>query len=121
VSNSVTGGVAGTYFSQAIPGLCYGVSYTLTYTSQISIGGGSPEAGCRVSYDLDDMNLVTIGPPAGDPPPFSLETRSVTFNYNGREPSNTLTIGLSCVAPSGSYTVTDVSLVGSDCSPMGSG
>lgn len=97
---------------QNIPGLCSGTTYTLTYTTQIFINGGAPGLACNVNIDLKDQGLVSIGPPNGDPPPFSLETRSLTFEYYGNEPTNTLTVSLRCNAPSGGYLVSDISLIG---------
>ena len=56
-----------------------------------------------------------IGPPNGDPPPFSYQTRSTTFTYAGGDTGgNTLTVGFSCNAPGGSYRIDDISLVGLD-------
>ncbi|KAI4205594.1 MAG: hypothetical protein LQ350_000373 [Teloschistes chrysophthalmus] len=102
-----------TSIKQAIPGLCRGTYYVLTYTSQIFINGGQPGALCRVSYTLDSVgNLVYIGP-NGSSPPFSKETRTYGFYYNGNGTPDVLTIQLTCNSPSGSYIVDDVHLVGS--------
>ena len=99
---------------QNIPNLCRYVAYNLTYTSQLSIYGGQPYRGCSAYIDLDDGGqLVFIGPPNGDYPPFSRETRSTVFTYyGGNSEGNTLTVGFMCSAPGGSYFIDDISLVG---------
>ncbi|KAL8721022.1 MAG: hypothetical protein Q9181_007798 [Wetmoreana brouardii] len=110
---SETGGYAGTDIKQSIPGLCYGVQYNLTYSSQMTITGGQYRRGCNAYYSLDSIGqLFYIGGPSGDIPPFQYETRSYTFTYYGNGRPDTLTISFSCSAPGGSYTVDDVSLVG---------
>lgn len=107
-------GTTSTTISQSIPRLCPYTSYTLTYSSQIFISGGDRSHACSVTYSLaDGGQIVFIGPPNGDPPPFDYETRQATFTYYGSGGGNTLTIRLSCNAPSGGYRVDDVSLVGS--------
>ncbi|KAL8801408.1 MAG: hypothetical protein Q9182_004472 [Xanthomendoza sp. 2 TL-2023] len=114
VNNGQSGGAGSTYIQQYIPTLCAGVHYTLTYTSQISIFGGDRGRACSVYYSLESVGqLVHIGPPNGDYPPFSPETRTYTFEtgYNGPD-GDLLTITLSCNAPAGGYRVDSVSLVG---------
>ncbi|KAI4253135.1 MAG: hypothetical protein LQ352_003871 [Teloschistes flavicans] len=113
VNNGQTGGYGGTYIAQSIPGLCYGVLFNLTYTSQLNIYGGQPYRACSVYYSLDSIGqLVHIGPPSGDIPPFQMETRSYQFEYYGNGRPDTLTISLSCNAPGGSYVIDDVHLIG---------
>ncbi|KAL8638893.1 MAG: hypothetical protein Q9228_003999 [Teloschistes exilis] len=102
-----------TTIKQSIPGLCPGVRYVLTYTSQISINGGRPGALCRVYYNLNSVGtLVYIGPPSGGIPPFTKDTRTYEFYYNGNGNPDVLTIQLTCNSPSGSYLVDDVHLIG---------
>ncbi|KAL9583611.1 MAG: hypothetical protein Q9212_002607 [Teloschistes hypoglaucus] len=101
-----------TTIQQSIPGLCRGVRYVLTYTSQLTINGGQPGALCRVYYTLNSGTLVYIGPPNGGIPPFSKETRTYEFYGGGDGNPDVLTIRLTCNSPGGSYFVDDVHLVG---------
>ncbi|KAL8833506.1 MAG: hypothetical protein Q9170_004223 [Blastenia crenularia] len=118
VNNAVDPGFGSTSTAiyQTLPHLCYGTQYTLTYSSQITIRGGDQSHACSVTYSLSDIGqLVFIGPPNGDPPPFDYQTRSYTFTYFGSGDANggdTLSIQLSCNAPGGTYRVDDVSLIG---------
>ena len=116
VSNGPNSYGASTSLSQHIPTLCSGVQYNLTFTNQISIYGGQPYRDCRVSWSLASTGeIVHIGAPSGEQLPFSEDTRSYVFTYNGPYGSNpkgdTLEVVLSCTAPGGSYSVDDVSLV----------
>lgn len=113
MQNSPTGGYGSTYIRQTIPGLCRYVTYTLTYDSQITINGGQPGLECRVEINLNDQQLVYIGPPNGDRPPFSYQTRSYDFTYSGNQIPQALTIRFTCTAPSGMYIIDNISLVGS--------
>ncbi|KAL8949184.1 MAG: hypothetical protein Q9222_004679 [Ikaeria aurantiellina] len=114
VTNGQSGASGYTSVQQPINYLCSGVEYTLTYSSQLTISGGQPGRGCSVYYQLADQQLVYIGPPSGDIPPFNYETRSYTFTYysSGTQPRQSLTILLRCNSPAGSYRVDNVSLVG---------
>ncbi|KAI4213317.1 MAG: hypothetical protein LQ351_004058 [Letrouitia transgressa] len=113
VDNGSPGGPGRPYFKQTIPGLC-GNTYTLNYTSSLFIRDGQPYHFCRAFIDLDDQQLVFIGGPNGDIPPWQTETRSYTFTYTGgTAPPNTLTVSFDCATASyGSYTIDDISLVG---------
>ena len=68
-----------------------------------------------MSYSLDSIGqLVYIGPPNGDLPPFQTETRSYVFTYYGNGEPDALTIQFSCSAQGGSYIVDEVHLVGNN-------
>ena len=89
-----------------------GNTYTLNYTSSLSISGGQPYHYCRVHIDLRDQQLVFIGGPNGDIPPWQTETRSYTFTYSGTGEPEVLTVSFDCSTPGGSYVIDDISLVG---------
>ncbi|KAL9039881.1 MAG: hypothetical protein Q9214_004699 [Letrouitia sp. 1 TL-2023] len=112
IQNGQTGLSGSTYIRQSLPALCPGRTYTLSYESQISINDGSPRQTCSVRIDLRDTSLVYIGPPNGDPPPFTYQTRTKEFTYTGSGGPNELKVVFSCDAPQGSYTLDNVSLVG---------
>ena len=101
-----------TYIKQNIPSLCTGTTYKLTYTSVMTINGGQPGRACNVRISLADQQLVFIGPPNGDPPPFTSQTRETTFTYLGTRQGNVFTVEFSCTAPAGFYRIDDISLVG---------
>ncbi|KAI4250520.1 MAG: hypothetical protein L6R40_000119 [Gallowayella cf. fulva] len=111
VQNLPSGFYGITYIQQPIPALCYGVTYTLTYTSQLTLIGGGPNRDCSVDISISDQQLVYIGPPAGDSPPFSKETRSYTFTYYGNRAIQDLTIQTRCTT-TGIYDIDNISLVG---------
>ena len=112
VYNNNTNTVGSTYIKQNTPSLCTGTTYKLTYSSQITINGGQPGRACSVRISLADQQLVFIGPPNGDLPPFSYQTRDTTFTYLGTRTGNVFTVEFSCNAPQGSYIIDDISLVG---------
>ncbi|CAF9911455.1 MAG: hypothetical protein HETSPECPRED_000337 [Heterodermia speciosa] len=113
IASGQSSGFSGTSIKQYLPGLCYGVTFNLTYTSQMTIIGGEPGRACSASYSLASVGqLVYIGPPSGDYPPFSTETRSHVFTYYGNGGPDTLTISFSCSAPAGTYTIDAVHLYG---------
>ncbi|KAL9583610.1 MAG: hypothetical protein Q9212_002606 [Teloschistes hypoglaucus] len=117
VNNGQVGLFGNTSISQSIPGLCGGVLYNLTFTSQLSLSGnpgGMRGGSCSIYYSLDSIGrLVFIGPPNGDRPPFDKETRSYEFRYNGNGAPDKLTISSICTAPGANYTINSVHLVGS--------
>ncbi|CAF9940008.1 MAG: hypothetical protein HETSPECPRED_002133 [Heterodermia speciosa] len=113
IQNSATGATGTTTIKQSTPALCGGTTYKLTYSSQISITNGSPGRACSVRISLADQQLVYIGPPNGDPPPFTYQVRETTFVYTGtRAGGNVFTVEFSCNAPQGFYKIDDISLVG---------
>lgn len=102
-----------TSITQNTKPLCAYTTYKLSYTSKLTITGGEyMGVTCTVRISLGGLQLVFIGPPNGDPPPFDRQTRETTFTTTGSPPGNLFKVELSCGAPAGEYVIDDISIVG---------
>ncbi|KAL8836473.1 MAG: hypothetical protein Q9170_002906 [Blastenia crenularia] len=111
VQNGPSGGYGSTYITQIIPALCKYVYYTLSFDAQTAVYGGQPGLECRLEINLSDEQLVYNGP-NGDLLPFDYQRRSYTFPYTRNANPQSLTIRFTCTAPSGSFVIDNISLIG---------
>ena len=110
LQNSLSGGYGSTKIRNPIASLCSGVTYTLTYESQITIDSGGTGLGCRLEIVLDDLQLLVLDGLDRDT---SYGTTSTTFIYSGNAKPQGLTFRFICYAPKGLFIVDNVGLVGS--------
>ncbi|KAL8778837.1 MAG: hypothetical protein Q9213_007229 [Squamulea squamosa] len=110
-SRDSTGGYGTTYIRQPIPALCKNVYYTLSFDADTKVYDGHPGKECSLEISLNDQQLVYNGP-NGPILPFGYQRRSYTFVYSRNSGAQALTIRFTCTAPSGSFLVDNISLIG---------
>ncbi|KAL8749545.1 MAG: hypothetical protein Q9184_006766 [Pyrenodesmia sp. 2 TL-2023] len=115
VDNKGYGGDRSTYITQPIPSLCKYVYYTLSYDATTTVIDGQMGAECSLEITLiggyESYELVYNGP-YGEILPFGYQRRSYTFMYSGNTDPQTLKVRFRCRAPSGSFTIDNISLIG---------
>ncbi|KAL8909963.1 MAG: hypothetical protein Q9171_004729 [Xanthocarpia ochracea] len=112
VQNPPSGGYGSTYITQPIPSLCKYVYYTLSFDAQTEVYGGQPGLECALEISLNGGHVILYNGPSGEILPFGYQRRSYTFVYSRNTGLQALKVRFECTAPSGSFIIDNISLVG---------
>lgn len=112
MDNKGYGGDGSTYITQPIPSLCKYVYYTLSYDATTEVIDGQVGAECSLQISLNGGYELVYNGPYGEILPFGYQRRSYTFVYSRDTGLEALTVRFRCRAPSGSFIIDNISLIG---------